>query len=87
MVSPDQHSDRHKLLHGPYQAPAFQRGDRATCLYRDVEVVITSWTDAPIPWPRWRARRVDACIECIIGTAGVAPGWPALHAADLTPCG
>lgn len=47
--------DRHKLLHGPYQAPALQRGDRATCLHRDAEVVITSWTDAPIPWPRCRA--------------------------------
>ncbi len=22
------------------------------CLYRDAECVVTSWTDAPIPWPR-----------------------------------
>jgi len=25
------------------------------CLYRDAGVVVTSWTDAPIPWPRCRA--------------------------------
>jgi hypothetical protein len=41
-----------KLLHGPYRPPALRRGDRTTCLDRDAEVVITSWTDAPIPWPR-----------------------------------
>jgi hypothetical protein len=44
-----------ELLQGPYTAPALHRGDRTTCLYRDAEVVITSWTDAPIPWPRCRA--------------------------------
>ena len=43
------------LLHGPYQAPALHRGDRTTCLYRDSEVVITSWTDGRIPWPRCQA--------------------------------
>src|SRR5262249_28077575 len=42
------------LLHGPYHAPALRRGDRATCLDLDAEVVITSWTAAPIPWPRCR---------------------------------
>jgi hypothetical protein len=47
--------DRLKLLFGPYKAPALKRGDRATCLYRDATVVITSWTQAPIPWPRCRA--------------------------------
>jgi hypothetical protein len=30
-------------------------GDRAFCLARDCDVIITSWTDAPIPWPRCRA--------------------------------
>ena len=49
------HSDRVKLLHGPYEAPPLHRGDRATCLLRDCTVVITSITDAPIPWPRCRA--------------------------------
>jgi hypothetical protein len=47
--------DRIALLYGPYRAPALRKGDRSTCLYRDCDVVITSWTDAPIPWPRCRA--------------------------------
>ena len=50
-MSPD---DKVKLLHGPYQAPSLRVGDRATCLYRDCDVVVTSWTDAPISWPRCR---------------------------------
>jgi hypothetical protein len=44
--------DRLRLLHGPYQAPSLRVGDRATCLYRDGDVVITSCTDARISWPR-----------------------------------
>jgi hypothetical protein len=47
--------ERVKPLFGPYQAPPLNRGDRTTCLYRDATVVVTSWTDAPIPWPRCRA--------------------------------
>jgi hypothetical protein len=47
-------SDRVKLLSGPYTPPPLKRGDRATCLYRDADVVITSWTAAPISWPRCR---------------------------------
>jgi hypothetical protein len=47
--------ERVKLLFGPYKAPPLRRGDRASCLYRDGLVVVTSWTDAPIPWPRCRA--------------------------------
>jgi hypothetical protein len=31
-----------------------RRGDRAACLYRDCDVVVTGWTDARIPWPRCR---------------------------------
>jgi hypothetical protein len=46
--------DRVKLLFGPYRVPALRRGDRATCLFRDAEVVITSWTAARISWPRCR---------------------------------
>jgi hypothetical protein len=42
------------LLGGPYRAPALRKGDRASCLYRDGDVVVTSWTAAPIPWPRCR---------------------------------
>src|SRR5262245_61476006 len=42
------------LLAGPYTPPPVRRGDRATCLYRDADVVITSWTAAPLAWPRCR---------------------------------
>src|SRR5690242_14414692 len=41
-----------QLLFGPYRWPPLQVGERTTCLYRDCDVVITSWTDAPISWPR-----------------------------------
>ena len=44
--------DRLRLLHGPNQAPALHVGDQATGLYRDCDVVVTSWTDGPISWPR-----------------------------------
>jgi hypothetical protein len=50
--------DRVRLLHGPYQTPALRVGDRATCLYRDCDVIVTSWTDAPISWPK--CKRVGA---------------------------
>jgi hypothetical protein len=44
--------DRVQLLHGPYTPPALNRGDPAVCRYRDAGVVVTSWSEAPIPWPR-----------------------------------
>jgi hypothetical protein len=47
--------DRLQLLFGPYQAPPLKRGDRAHCLFRDCLVIVTGWTDAPVPWPRCRA--------------------------------
>src|SRR5262249_3918133 len=47
-------SDRVKLLFGPYRAPPLKGGGRAFCLFRDCLVVVTSWTDARIPWPRCR---------------------------------
>jgi hypothetical protein len=43
------------LLAGPYTPPPLRKGDRATCLYRDALVVVTSLTTAPIPWPRCQA--------------------------------
>jgi hypothetical protein len=43
-----------ELIFGPYRVPPLRKGDRATCLFRDREVIITSWTDAPISWPRCR---------------------------------
>src|SRR6059058_1205517 len=48
-------ANRHKLLHGPYTPPSLRKGDRATCLLRDGTVVITSWSDGRISWPRCRA--------------------------------
>jgi hypothetical protein len=46
--------DRLKLLRGAYRAPRLRVGDHATCRLRG-DVVITGWSDAPIPWPRCRA--------------------------------
>src|SRR5262245_51503314 len=43
-----------QLLHGPYTPPALDRGQRPSCLFRDAEVIVPSWTDAPIAWPRRR---------------------------------
>ena len=40
--------DRVRLLHGPYQAPRLHVGERTTCLFKDCDVAVTSWTDAPI---------------------------------------
>jgi hypothetical protein len=42
------------LLAGPYIPPLAKRGERMFCLYRDCDVIITTWTDARIPWPRCR---------------------------------
>jgi hypothetical protein len=46
--------DRVRLLHGPYRPPRLRKGDRASCLFRDCDVVVTGWTDARISWPRCR---------------------------------
>jgi hypothetical protein len=45
-------SDKFKLLFGPYQQPALKRGNLAYCYYRDALVVVTTWSNAPISWPR-----------------------------------
>jgi hypothetical protein len=49
------HPDKVKLLFGPYTPPPLRKGDRATCLYRDCDVVVTGWSDGRIPWPRCRS--------------------------------
>jgi hypothetical protein len=49
--------DSYELHHGPYHPPPLHRGDRATCLFRDGDVIVTGWSDARIPWPR--CRRLD----------------------------
>ena len=46
---------RRRLLFGPYRPPDLRRGDRAFCYARDCDVVITSWSDGRISWPRCRA--------------------------------
>jgi hypothetical protein len=43
--------DKCCLLDGTYQVPALHVGDRADCRMRGT-VVLMSWTDARIPWPR-----------------------------------
>ncbi len=48
------HPDHFRLLHGPYQAPALEKGDVAHCLFRGAPAVVTNWTSARIPWPRCR---------------------------------
>jgi hypothetical protein len=53
--STDVSNGQRKLLHGPYLPPDIRRGERTVCLYRDAEVVITSWSNMRIPWPRSRA--------------------------------
>jgi hypothetical protein len=47
------------LLGAPYHPPALRRGDRAVCLFRDADVVVTSWTAAPplAPLPAGRGHR------------------------------
>ena len=45
------------MLHGPYRAPSLRVGDRATCLLKDGDVVVTGWTDARISWPRCKRRQ------------------------------
>jgi hypothetical protein len=49
------HRERVRLLFGPYRPPPLKRGDRAFCLLRDWDVVVTSWTAARISWPRCRS--------------------------------
>lgn len=39
-------------LIGTYEAPAVKRGQVVTCLYRDRDCKLTSFTSARIPWPR-----------------------------------
>jgi hypothetical protein len=39
-------------LVGTYTAPGLRVGDREHCLFRDVLCKVTSFTEAPIDWPR-----------------------------------
>jgi hypothetical protein len=40
------------VLRGTYAQPALRHGDRTDCLVRDCTMVVTTWSDAPISWPR-----------------------------------
>jgi hypothetical protein len=46
--------ERTQLLHGPYETPPLQRGDRVTCELRG-DVIITSISTGRISWPCCRA--------------------------------
>ena len=46
---------RHKLLFGPYRPPSLRVSDVSTCLVRNCDVIVSSWTDARISWPRCRS--------------------------------
>jgi hypothetical protein len=37
-----------RLLLCPYTPPALRKGDHTRCLYRDADVVITSWSDGSV---------------------------------------
>jgi hypothetical protein len=43
--------DMVRLLDGPYRTPRLRRGDRAQCLYRDKDVIVTGLSAGHIPWP------------------------------------
>src|SRR5262245_41792191 len=49
---------RPALLHGPYRPPAVRKGDRVFCQIRG-SAVVTSWSEAPLSWPR--CRPLGAC--------------------------
>src|SRR4051794_16823394 len=51
MIADMKPGEKTALLFGPYQLPVLKVGSRASCLYRDAEVVIYGWTGAPISWP------------------------------------
>jgi hypothetical protein len=46
--------DPYQLLHGLYTPQPLRRGDRASCLFRDSDVVLTGWSDGRISWPLCR---------------------------------
>ncbi len=77
-------TENEALLFGPYRAPKLRRGQRATCYYRDGDVVITTWSDAPITWPRCHRLHVggppgllvdDELARAVKSEAGVAVAY------------
>jgi hypothetical protein len=43
------------LIGAPYHGPVLPVGDKTDCLFREGDVVVTSWTAVPISWPRCRS--------------------------------
>jgi hypothetical protein len=43
-------SDRFRFLFGPYRTPRVRIGRVLTCEARDDDVIVTGYSDAPIPW-------------------------------------
>jgi hypothetical protein len=41
--------DHTRLLFGPYRQPRLRKGDRATCLFKDTDVVVTGRTRGARP--------------------------------------
>jgi hypothetical protein len=76
--------DRVRLLHGPYEAPPLRVGDRATCLFRDCDVVMTGWTDARISWPRCRPLDVPRSHPSLLVNEDLARAIRQESAAALT---
>lgn len=49
--------DRCRLLFGPYRPPRVRKGSRAFCLFRGSSVIVTSWSDGRLSWPRCQRPR------------------------------
>src|SRR5262249_19123208 len=49
-------ADRYKLHFGPYRTPRVRIGEVLSCEYRDGDVIVVGYSDAPIPWPLGRRR-------------------------------
>jgi hypothetical protein len=76
--------NRLRLLHGPYEAPPRRVGVLATCLSRECDVVVTSWTDAPISWPQCRPLDVRRSHPGLLVNEGLARAIRQESAAALT---
>ena len=71
---PSLHADPRTQLHfGLYQAPALHVGDRVTCLLRDADCVVTSWTDALVPWAAGPGSRLAVDLVCSLNDALAGP--------------
>ncbi len=73
-------------LLGSYAPPAVRKGDRVWCRYRRLRCRVTSWTDAPLTWPRCQpiglrggsGLRVSVALQQAVLTesaATLAHGW------------